>query len=81
MHYKVVLSFSCLFSSFPNDTIQIRIEKSLDGVLGTRTRGGMMEGADESTELLRHPIAILFTRNGFFNEDEEHFIRDKLFIS
>ena len=81
MHYKVFLSFSCLFSSFPNDTIQIRIEKSLDGVLGTRTRGGMMEGADESTELLRHPIAILFTRNGFFNKDEEHFIRDKLFIS
>ena len=26
-------------------------EKSVDGVLGTRTRGGKMVGADESTEL------------------------------
>ena len=24
-------------------------DKSIDGVLGNRTRGGMMEGADEST--------------------------------
>ena len=24
-------------------------------MLGTRTRGGRMEGADESTELRRHP--------------------------
>ena len=30
-------------------------DKSIDGVLGSRTRGGMMEGADESTELWRHP--------------------------
>ena len=30
-------------------------DKSIDGVLGNRTRGGMMEGADESTELWRHP--------------------------
>ena len=27
----------------------------LDGVLGTQTQGGRMAGADESTELLRHP--------------------------
>ena len=27
-----------------------------DGVLGTRTRGSRMEGADESTELWRHPL-------------------------
>ena len=26
------------------------------GVLGTRTRGGRMEDADESTELCRYPI-------------------------
>ena len=74
----------CLFSFFSRDKYITNLtvnDKSIDGVLGTRTRGGMMEGADESTELLRHPIAILFTRNGFFNEDEEHFIRDKLFIS
>ena len=30
-------------------------DKSIDGVLGTRTRGGRMVGADESTELWRHP--------------------------
>ena len=30
-------------------------EKSVDGMLGSRTRGGRMEGADESTELWRHP--------------------------
>ena len=33
-------------------------DKSIDGVLGSRTRGGMMEGADESTELWRHPCCI-----------------------
>ena len=30
---------------------QYKLKKSIDGVLGTRTRGGRMEGADESTEL------------------------------
>ena len=35
---------------------QYKLKKSIDGVLGTRTRGGRMEGADESTELWRHPI-------------------------
>ena len=46
-------SFS-LFSSFPHYTIQY-IDESVDSVLGIRTRGGRMEGADESTELWRHP--------------------------
>ena len=32
--------------------------KSIDGVLGTRTRGGRMEGADESTELWRHLLSL-----------------------
>ena len=31
-------------------------DKSIDGVLGSRTQGGMMEGADEYTELWRHPM-------------------------
>ena len=52
--------FLVYFRSFPqhkdkystNFTIN---DKSIDGVLGSRTRGGMMEGADESTELWRHP--------------------------
>ena len=33
-------------------------DKSIDGVLGSQTLGGMMEGADESTELWRHPIGL-----------------------
>ena len=37
-------------------------DKSIDGVLGSRTRGGMMEGADESTELWRHPSNNEFWR-------------------
>ena len=40
-----------LFSTFPHDTIQIQIDKSVDGVLRTQTWGGRMEGTDESTEL------------------------------
>ena len=48
----------CLFSFFShiawtNLTINV---KSVDGMLGSRTRGGRMEGADESTELWRHPF-------------------------
>ena len=34
-------------------------DKSIDGVLGSRTRGGMMEGADESTELWQHPFGFI----------------------
>ena len=34
--------------------------KSVDGVLGTRTQCGRMEGADESTELWRHPKYCIF---------------------
>ena len=48
----------CLLLSFSqhNDIIvQNSTIKSVDGVLGTRTRGGRMVGADESTELWRHP--------------------------
>ena len=31
--------------------LKIKIEKSVDGVLGTRTRGRRMVGADEATDL------------------------------
>ena len=36
-------------------TISIQIEISVDGVLGIRTRGRRMVGADETTELWRPP--------------------------
>ena len=45
---------SCLFSSFlqHNDKYSTNLTiKSVDGVLGTRTRGGRIVSADESTEL------------------------------
>ena len=45
----------CLFLFVQQVTIQILIDKSEDGVLGIQTWGGRMEGADESTELQRHP--------------------------
>ena len=34
-------------------------DKSVYGMLGSRTRGGRMEGADKSTELWRHPLLII----------------------
>ena len=43
-----------LFMSFLYDRDQIYIYKSVDGVLGTRTHCGRMEGVDKSTELWRH---------------------------
>ena len=36
-------------------TIKMQIEKSIDGVLGIRTWGCRMVGADETTELWRPP--------------------------
>ena len=43
------------FRSFPV-TISIQIDKSIDGVLGIRTRGRMMVGADKTTELWWPPL-------------------------
>ena len=39
-------------------TISIQIEKSIDGVLGIRTRDRRMVGADKTTELWRPPIYL-----------------------
>ena len=46
--------YFCLFSSFQHITIKIQyyIDKCVYGVLGIRTLGGRMEGADESTEFV-----------------------------
>ena len=41
----------CLFSSFSHNNAHNTIEKRMDGVLGIQTRGRMMEGADDTTEL------------------------------
>ena len=38
----------------------IKIEKSVDGVLGIRTQGHRMVGEDETTELWRPPRLIIF---------------------
>ena len=52
------LASFCLFSSFAQhrDKYSTNLtvnDTSIDGVLGTRTLGGMMEGADKSTDLLK----------------------------
>ena len=46
------------FRSFliPTTISIIQIEKSVDGVLGIRTRGRRMVDVDDTTELWRHPI-------------------------
>ena len=41
------------FHSFLMTNLTIN-DKSVDGVLGNRTQGGRMVGADESSELWRH---------------------------
>ena len=54
------------FRSF-HVTIQTQIEKSIDGVLGIRTRGRRMVGADETTELWRPPtnsVSIELNKSG-----------------
>ena len=43
--------------------ISTQIEKSIDGVLGIRTRGRRMVGADETTELWRPPRQVLSLLN------------------
>ena len=55
----------CLFSYFSYDKYSTNTinEKSVDGVLGTRTQGSRMVGADESTELWRHLKALLLGVN------------------
>ena len=47
-----------LCSSFQHVSIQIKIDKSVNGVLGIRNRGDRMEGVDGSTELRRHPLTV-----------------------
>ena len=55
-------SFWFIFVLFHNTRTNFTLnDKSIDGVLGSRTRGGMMEGADESTELWRHPYCLIFS--------------------
>ena len=46
------------FCYFLDSISIIQIEKSVDGVLGTRTRGRRMVGADETTELWLPPEFI-----------------------
>ena len=54
------------FCPFHNGKTDLTInDKSVVGVLGTRTRSGRMEGTDESTELRRHPtIEFFVTQKG-----------------
>ena len=50
----------CLFSLFSHNKYSTNLtinDKSIDNVLGNRTQGGRMVGADKSTELWRHPTS------------------------
>ena len=53
------LPLFCLFTSLPHDKIQIG--NNIDGVLGTQTRGSMMEGADISNELWWPPMYFYYS--------------------
>ena len=58
-------AFFVYFHSFSHDKYSTNLtvnDKSVDGVLGTRTRGGSMVGADASTELWRHPFSFILIR-------------------
>ena len=58
----------CLFLFFSHDDSTNTInDKSIDGVLGTRTQGGRIVDTDESTELLRHPAANKSLKMPIFN--------------
>ena len=46
-------------------TISIQIEKSIDGVLGIRTRGRRMVGTDKTTELWRPPFVNQYLQINF----------------
>ena len=52
--------FFVYFCSFLITISIIQIEKSVDGVLGIRTQGLRMVGADETTELWRPPLRKTF---------------------
>ena len=52
-------SFLFIFVFFYMTQIKYKLLKT-DGVLGTLTWGGKMEGIDESTELGRHPKILTF---------------------
>ena len=58
-------AYFCLFLFFSHhmDKFSTKLtinDKSIDGVLGSLTRGGRMEGADKSIELWRHFNQFLF---------------------
>ena len=57
-----------LFSFFSHDKYSINLtinDKSIDCLVGTRTRGSRMVGADESIELWRHSTCKFKSFNNF----------------
>ena len=60
MSKNIPASFSVYFRLFYEMTNQIKSDKSIDGVLGTRNQVGRMEGVDESTE----PICMMESWKG-----------------
>ena len=57
-----------IISFFSHDKYSTNLtinDKSVDGVLGTQTRGGRMVGTDDSTELWRQKYFYLLSLNGY----------------
>ena len=48
----------------------MKIDKSLDGVLGTQTRGDRMEGSDASTESKMHILQSSTNRTSAEEKEE-----------
>ena len=62
LKYEPILAAFCLFLSFSHK-IQLQIEKTIYVVVGIRTRGCRIVGADGSTELWRPPNPEVRNRN------------------
>ena len=58
--------FIFILFTWQNSTNTIH-DKSIDGVLGTRSRGGRMVGADKSTELWWHPKSLTLWSKFLYN--------------
>ena len=55
--------FISFFSHYKYSTNTLN-DKSIDGVLGTRTRGSRMVGVDQFTQLWRHPYIVYKVYHG-----------------
>ena len=63
----IIIDQHFFFNWVPNDDLICFFKKSVDGVLGIRTRGRRLVGADETMELWRPTKLFSLTNEKFFN--------------